>query len=159
MLSEAQEQVTANLANFAYDPINFEYLREALAIELFLELLANVNPKLVRHGIAGICNICLGTFPANVVSTTEMLIKKHFVSEAQSRSQILSLGGIEKIASLLPHECDDIVQKALATLIQLDSADIHLQIFTEANVTSAKKHLESAFIPLKNIAAVFLEQK
>lgn len=58
--SESQEQVTANLANFAYDPINFEYLKDALAIELFLDLLTNVNAKLIRHGLAGLCNSCLG---------------------------------------------------------------------------------------------------
>lgn len=59
-IAEAKEQVSANLANFAYDPINYTYLREASAIELFIELLSSDNQLLVRHGIAGLCNLCLG---------------------------------------------------------------------------------------------------
>lgn len=58
--TEAQEQVTANLANFAYDPLNFEYLRESKAVELFLELLSSRNPLLTSHGIAGLCNLSVG---------------------------------------------------------------------------------------------------
>lgn len=52
--------MTANIANFAYDPINFDYLKSALAVQLFLELLSDANPALVRHGIAGLSNLCLG---------------------------------------------------------------------------------------------------
>lgn len=60
--TEAQEQVSANLANFAYDPLNFDYLKESKAVELFLQLLHSPNPNLKLHGIAGLCNICLGKF-------------------------------------------------------------------------------------------------
>ncbi|XP_005181653.4 armadillo repeat-containing protein 7 isoform X1 [Musca domestica] len=56
---EAQEQVTANLANFAYDPINWEYLKKKEAVQLFLELLRSNNDRLKLHGIAGLCNISL----------------------------------------------------------------------------------------------------
>lgn len=58
--SEAQEQVTANLANFAYDPINWEYLKAAEALKIFLELLDTPNQNLQLHASAGLCNICLG---------------------------------------------------------------------------------------------------
>lgn len=57
---EAKEQVTANLANFAYDPINYDFLKRVKAFDLFLELLDDVNPILVGHGIAGLCNFCFG---------------------------------------------------------------------------------------------------
>jgi len=33
---DAKLQVLANLANFAYDPINYEYLRQLNALDLFL---------------------------------------------------------------------------------------------------------------------------
>lgn len=59
-LTEAQEQVTANLANFSYDPLNFEYLRDSKAVELFIQLLSSPNPILALHAIAGLCNLCLG---------------------------------------------------------------------------------------------------
>uniref|UniRef100_A0A1A9VD36 MaoC-like domain-containing protein n=1 Tax=Glossina austeni TaxID=7395 RepID=A0A1A9VD36_GLOAU len=56
---EAQEQVSANLANFAYDPINWDYLKSAEALKLFVELLQTPNEKLQLYGTAGLCNICL----------------------------------------------------------------------------------------------------
>lgn len=52
--------MTANLANFSYDPVNFDYLRESKAVELFLQLLSSPNPILTLHAIAGLCNLCLG---------------------------------------------------------------------------------------------------
>ncbi|KAL9895398.1 LOW QUALITY PROTEIN: uncharacterized protein ACN2A1_006108 [Glossina fuscipes fuscipes] len=56
---EAQEQVSANLANFAYDPINWDYLKSAEGLKLFVELLQTPNENLQLYGIAGLCNICL----------------------------------------------------------------------------------------------------
>lgn len=58
--SDAKEQVTANLANFAYDPINYDFLRKSNVPDLFLYLIVSGNEKLTLHGIAGICNLCLG---------------------------------------------------------------------------------------------------
>ncbi|KAH8353801.1 hypothetical protein KR084_001639 [Drosophila pseudotakahashii] len=57
---EAQEQVTANLANFAYDPINWPHLLEADALDVFLASLESQDQALKLHGIAALCNICLG---------------------------------------------------------------------------------------------------
>lgn len=57
---EAQEQVTANLANFAYDPLNWAYLKTADTLKLFIELLETPNENLNLHGTAGLCNICFG---------------------------------------------------------------------------------------------------
>lgn len=64
-LLEAKEQVTANLANFAYDPINYEFLKKSSVLEIFLHLLVSGNEKLTLHGITGICNFCLGEFIIN----------------------------------------------------------------------------------------------
>ncbi|XP_058059839.1 armadillo repeat-containing protein 7 [Anopheles bellator] len=61
---EAQQQVTANLANFAYDPINWPFLLEAKAHELFYEIIQQstqgvVDRLLVLHAIVGLANISL----------------------------------------------------------------------------------------------------
>lgn len=57
---EAQQQVTANLANFAYDPINWNFLKQAKAHELFVEILQfSADRALLTHSAAGLCNICL----------------------------------------------------------------------------------------------------
>lgn len=56
----SKEQVIANLANFSYDPINFDYLRRLKVIDLFLNALSDSNKKIVKFAIGGICNLCLG---------------------------------------------------------------------------------------------------
>jgi KaiC/GvpD/RAD55 family RecA-like ATPase len=59
-ISEAKEQVLANLANFAYDPINYEFLRKLNVIDLFLDQLSEENTNLVQFGLGGLCNLALG---------------------------------------------------------------------------------------------------
>lgn len=59
-LLDAKEQVLANLANFAYDPINYGYIRQLQIIDLFLTALSEENLTLVSFAISGICNLCLG---------------------------------------------------------------------------------------------------
>lgn len=48
---EAKEQVLANLANFAYDPKNFEYLRDLQVTDLFLDMLTEENENFVEFGM------------------------------------------------------------------------------------------------------------
>jgi len=36
LFSESKLQVLANLANFAYDPVNYDYIRRLNVIDLFL---------------------------------------------------------------------------------------------------------------------------
>lgn len=50
----------ANLANFAYDPINFTHLRTVGAIDLFIEQLASDDKKLKAFAAAGLCNLSNG---------------------------------------------------------------------------------------------------
>ncbi|CAI5537195.1 unnamed protein product [Closterium sp. Naga37s-1] len=57
---EAKEQIVANLANFAYDPINYDYLRKLNVLELFLDCLTEENAKLVDFGMGGLCNAVAG---------------------------------------------------------------------------------------------------
>ncbi|RUS83849.1 hypothetical protein EGW08_008390, partial [Elysia chlorotica] len=58
--NETKEQILANLANFAYDPINYEYFKKLNIADLFLDCLDEDNDLLVEFAIAGICNCCLG---------------------------------------------------------------------------------------------------
>lgn len=52
----------ANLANFAYDPINYGYIRQLKIIDLFLHTLSEDNLKLIRFAVGGICNVCVGMY-------------------------------------------------------------------------------------------------
>ena len=66
---EKKEQVLANLGNFAYDPINYEYFRRFQVVDLFLNNInefrstnkrnEHYNMKLLSFSIAGVCNLCL----------------------------------------------------------------------------------------------------
>lgn len=41
----------ANLANFAYDPRNYEYLRQLQVLDLFLDMLTEDNETLVEFAM------------------------------------------------------------------------------------------------------------
>lgn len=49
--ADAKEQVLANLANFAYDPANYQYLRQLQVLDLFLDSLSEENETLVEFAI------------------------------------------------------------------------------------------------------------
>ncbi|RAL53012.1 hypothetical protein DM860_016247 [Cuscuta australis] len=66
---ETKEQIVANLANFAYDPFNYTFLRQLNVIELFLDCLTEPNEKLVEFGVGGICNCCAD--PTNAALVTQ----------------------------------------------------------------------------------------
>ncbi|XP_057994110.1 uncharacterized protein LOC110662727 isoform X3 [Hevea brasiliensis] len=55
---ETKERIVANLANFAYDPYNYAFLRQLNVLELFLDCITEPNEKLVEFGIGGLCNSC-----------------------------------------------------------------------------------------------------
>jgi len=50
----------ANLANFAYDPFNYAFMRQLNVLELFLDCITEPNERLIEFGIGGICNSCVG---------------------------------------------------------------------------------------------------
>ncbi|XP_029418569.1 armadillo repeat-containing protein 7 isoform X3 [Nannospalax galili] len=59
---DAKEQVLANLANFAYDPGNYQYLRQLQVLDLFLDSLSEENENLVKFAI-GAPHVPVGCFP------------------------------------------------------------------------------------------------
>lgn len=60
MFTENKLQVIANLANFAYDPINYKFLTTLRVIDLFLDQLSESDTTLVQYSIGGICNLVIG---------------------------------------------------------------------------------------------------
>lgn len=56
--NECKLQILANLANFSYDPINYNYLRKLNIIDLFLDCLQmHVDDDFVHYALAGLCNL------------------------------------------------------------------------------------------------------
>uniref|UniRef100_A0A166DGG0 Armadillo repeat-containing domain-containing protein n=1 Tax=Daucus carota subsp. sativus TaxID=79200 RepID=A0A166DGG0_DAUCS len=68
VVAETKERIAANLANFAYDPYNYTYLRQLNVLELFLDCITEPNEKLVEFGVGGICNSCVDPSNAAVVA-------------------------------------------------------------------------------------------
>jgi hypothetical protein len=60
--SVAKTQVLAHLANFAYDPVNYEWLRKLHVLDLFIDMLTEENEQWKEFGMSGICNLCLGVY-------------------------------------------------------------------------------------------------
>ncbi|KZC11244.1 Armadillo repeat-containing protein 7 [Dufourea novaeangliae] len=104
---EAKEQVLANLANFAYDPINYGYIRQLQIIDLFLYALSEDNVKLVRFASGGICNLCVD--PIN-------------------KLYILRNQGIQLLTSLLSSQDEDVLLSVITSLIFLITPEYKDQI-------------------------------
>ena len=58
--AEYRLQVLANLANFAYDPINYDHFRKLNILDLFLDVIAeDTDEKAIEFAMGGVCNCCL----------------------------------------------------------------------------------------------------
>ncbi|KAK2820726.1 hypothetical protein Q5P01_023685 [Channa striata] len=95
---EAKEQVLANLANFAYDPNNMEYLRELQVTDLFLDMLTEENENFVEFGMGGLCNLSM---------------------EPQCRDIILQNSGISLVTNCLSSQREETILSAITTLMNL----------------------------------------
>ncbi|KAG0172321.1 Armadillo repeat-containing protein 7 [Apophysomyces sp. BC1034] len=56
---DSRQQILANLANFAYDPINYDWLWQLNVVELFLNAITENDPLLKEFGMGGLANVCL----------------------------------------------------------------------------------------------------
>lgn len=61
LFADAKCQVLANLANFAYDPINYQFIRDVGVLDIFLHVIKKEsNHQLLHFAAAGICNLSCG---------------------------------------------------------------------------------------------------
>lgn len=132
---EAKEQVLANLANFAYDPINYGYIRQLQIINLFLYALSEENQNLVRFAIGGICNLCL---------------------DAINKIFILHNRGVELVSSLLSSQDEDIVISAISTLMFLITSESRNEITSTEIIKHMLELSCSSNTRIKNLATIFL---
>ncbi|CAB3366635.1 Hypothetical predicted protein [Cloeon dipterum] len=95
---EAKRQILANLANFAYDPINFEFLRLHRVIDLFIDTLPDEDESLAEFAVGGLCNLCV---------------------DPQNQEYILQNNGIQRLQNLLQSKNQEIVCSTITTLIYL----------------------------------------
>ncbi|GJX20845.1 armadillo repeat-containing protein 7 [Tanacetum coccineum] len=95
----SKEKIVANLANFAYDPFNYTFLRQLNVLELFLDCVTEPNEKLIEFGAGGICNSCVD--PANA-------------------AVIIKCDGVPLLVQCLSSP----VKNTLSLLISVDSIDL-----------------------------------
>ncbi|KAM7370416.1 hypothetical protein PAMP_009968 [Pampus punctatissimus] len=133
---EAKEQVLANLANFAYDPKNMEYLRELQVIDLFLDMLTEDNENFVEFGMGGLCNLSM---------------------DPECRDIILQSGGITLVTNCLSSRKEETILSAITTLMNLRTPSSHTEI-TDAGILQCMLRFSLSESPrLRNLASVFLQ--
>ncbi|CAG0920678.1 unnamed protein product [Notodromas monacha] len=140
---EYKEQILANLANFAYDPVNFGFLTELNVDKLFLDCLTQeaVNTdKLREFAVKGILNLCPDDF---------------------LRNRILTRGGMELVKEAVGSSEPETVLSAIAVLNEFavhdlqesDRASLLNPVFVE-RVLKLKTHPNPL---ITKLAQVFVE--
>ncbi|XP_015073689.1 armadillo repeat-containing protein 7-like isoform X1 [Solanum pennellii] len=141
---ETKEKIVANLANFAYDPFNFTFLRQLNVIELFLDCLTEPSEKLVEFGIGGICNACAGkdqSYPANAALVTQN-------------------DGIPLVIQCLSSPVRNTVNYALGALYYLCNASNKEEILKPEVIDAIKSYAAAGGVStsFSNLAQAFLDQ-
>lgn len=81
-----------------------------------------------------------------------------FCTEPECHQIIVGADGIAAISALLQHDSSKIVENAIATLLQLDTIEIHSSIFSTSNQSIARNCQNSTHTTLRNLATIFLEE-
>ncbi|KAF5947443.1 hypothetical protein HYC85_013400 [Camellia sinensis] len=147
---ESKERIVANLANFAYDPYNYTFLRQVQCprlngeqllniLELFLDCITEPNEKLVEFGVGGICNSCVD--PANAAIVTQC-------------------GGIPLIIQCLSSPVRNTVNYALGALYYLCNASNKEEILKPEVVDVMRRYAAAGAVSVSfsNLAQAFLDK-
>ncbi|CAA6669674.1 unnamed protein product [Spirodela intermedia] len=136
---ELKERIAAHLANFAYDPYNYSFLRQLNVLELFLDCITESNEKLVEFGAGGICSSCVD--PANA-------------------AVIVECGGIPLIIMCLSSPVKNTVNSALGALYYLCSPSTKAEILKPEVIDLVRRYAVpgSDDVCLRNLAMAFLDK-
>ncbi|ELR24934.1 armadillo repeat containing 7 isoform 1 family protein [Acanthamoeba castellanii str. Neff] len=134
----AKEQVLANLANFAYDPVNYDHLRRLNVVDLFLDALAEPPQQAALHefAITGLCNLC---------------------PDPQFARLIIDNDGVPAVVGCLSSTNIETVLAAIATLYYLLSPVSKNVVGTSAVVGCMEQYAAAKNVRLHNAATLFLE--
>ncbi|KAL3700098.1 hypothetical protein R1sor_018120 [Riccia sorocarpa] len=134
---EAKEQIVAHLANFGYDPLNYDYLRQLHVLDLFLDCLTEPNEKLVEFAVGGISNCC----PDPAIA-----------------AMVVSNGGIPLLISCLSSPVENTVLSGITSLYYLCTPLNRKEILIPQVIQSIRAFAASDSNPrFRNIATAFLE--
>ncbi|XP_020572465.1 armadillo repeat-containing protein 7 isoform X2 [Phalaenopsis equestris] len=136
---ESKEKVVAHLANFAYDPYNYSFLRQLNVLELFLDCITEENERLIEFGVGGICNSCVD--PANAAI-------------------IVQCGGIPLVIQCLTSPVRNTVNYGIGALYYLCNSQTKEEILKPEVVEIMRRYAaaEAVSVSFSNLAKVFLEK-
>ncbi|KAF3793839.1 Armadillo repeat-containing protein 7 [Nymphaea thermarum] len=136
---ESKEKIVAHLANFAYDPYNYDFLRRLNVMELFLDCITEPNEKLIEFGVGGICNACVD--PSNA-------------------QMIVQSGGIPLIIQCLSSPVKNTVNSALAALYYLCDPGTKTEILKPEVIELIRRYsrAEAVNVTFSNLAKAFLDR-
>ncbi|CAM8881842.1 unnamed protein product [Rhodiola kirilowii] len=132
-----KERIAANLANFAYDPYNFAFLRQLNVLELFLDCITEPNEKLVEFGVGGICNAS---------------------ADVRNTAVVTQCGGVPLIIKCLSSPVANTVNYALGALYYLCNASNREEILKPEVIDAIKRYAAAGSINVSfsNLAQAFL---
>ncbi|CAI0542245.1 unnamed protein product [Linum tenue] len=149
---ETRERLVANLANFAYDPYNYPFLRQLNVLELFLDCLTEPNEKLVEFGVGGICNSCVDPSNAAVVTQNGGV---PLVIQCLS-SPVKNIVGYHPLA-VLSSLCIS-VNYSIAALYYLCDSPAKAEILKPEVVDVIRRYAASDTVSFSNLAKAFLDK-
>ncbi|CAH0406059.1 unnamed protein product [Chilo suppressalis] len=133
---DAKCQVLANLANFAYDPINYTYIRDVGVLDIFLYVVKNeTDTKLVHFATAGICNLCLD-------HTNAEYILKHLE--------------LKILTALLRYKNKEIVANTTTALLYLYNEQTKVELESPEIKQIIEEHSKSEDKMVSNLATIYL---
>ncbi|VVC36442.1 Armadillo-type fold,Armadillo,Armadillo-like helical [Cinara cedri] len=133
--ADSKRQVLANLANFAYDPVNYPHIRANKVIDLFIEQLSSNDNKLIEFAAAGLCNLA---------------------NDPLNKDYIIGNGGLPNLERCLYVDNDDLLISCITTLMYLYVPEIKTDIVNPSVVGRVLSHARSENPRLKNVANIFL---
>lgn len=136
---EAKEQVIANLANFAYDPVNYDHFKRLNIMHLFLDQLEDSSSETIREfAVGGICNLA---------------------ADPNSLSDLINHGGVQKVIGCLSSPREETVLSAMTIMIFIAAAggDGTEDVTSRPALNCMLQYADSANKRLSNLAKVFLE--
>lgn len=134
--TDAKKQIMANLANFAYDPINYEHFKSLNILDLFLDGLEESEEEIVEYAVGGICNACAAN---------------------ENRKHIIDNGGVKLVIRCLSKYTENTVLSAITALIYLVTPESKAEITCLPVVECMLRLSNSKNTKLKNLASLFLE--
>lgn len=135
LILDAKRQTLANLSNFAYDPINFQFFKQLHIADLFLAQLSEDREDLIEFALAGLCNLS---------------------SDPENQEYIISLNGVYLISKQLNQRRVDSKLNALTILYYI--LENHQHLVTTSILEAARSFKDDSDNRLRNLGILFLEK-